>query len=301
VPERLFLFVQCELPRALVAPDGRYLLRSHTDGEPERVVVLRTLGSRRALLARGPGGRGPGRLTRRAPARRRTAPAEPEPEPVVTTRATIIDPISVAAERQAQAWLSGLDSERELMTAFAALNRLLHARRIATADPYAREVSPGQALTIRAGWGEGEQVADGLWLHAVELPAAGAPIAPVRRRASALRPDERLAELLGAREQPLLCEELALRARLDLDQGRLAHAAIELDRALLAALSELAGEHRSDLPLRVSELRSLHPGVTAAAQAALGQGEPDEETVRHALERLQATLRARSAAGFHRS
>ncbi len=332
MPERLFLFVQCELPWVLGAPDGRYLLRSHVDGQPERVVVLRTLGARRALLAREPG-----RLTRRAPARRRAVPAEPEPEPVATTRATIVDPVSVSAERQARAWLADFDPERELATAFAALNRLLHARRIATADPYAHEVSPAQALAIRAGWGEGEQIAEGLWLHAVELHASGGRRAPVRRRASALRPDERLAELLGAREQPLLCEELALRARLDLDQGRVAHAAIELDRALLAALTELAGEHRSDLPLRVSELRSLRAGVADAARAVLGLGPesgdgasvtssttgestdtsasgttphaetrdvlagPDEETVRHALERLESTLRARSAAGFHRS
>ena len=341
MPERLFLFVQCELPWALGAPDGRYLLRSHTDGEPERVVVLGTLRARRAMLAREPG-----RLTRRAPQRRRNVPAEPEPEPVLTTRATIIDPISVSAERQAQAWLADFDPERELTTAFAALNRLLHARRIATADPYTREVSPAQAITIRAGWGEGEQVAEGLWLHAVELPAADGPRGRVRRRASALRPDERLAELLGARERPLLCEELTLRARLDLDQNRIAHAAIELDRALLAALSELAGEHHSDLPLRVSELRSLYPGVADAARATLGQhgppgegaagaartdettsaqvrsappdtapaatpaaaggtrdapAEPDEQTIRHALGRLEATLRARSAAGYDRS
>ncbi len=324
MPERLFLFVQCELPWALGAPDGRYLLRSHADGEPERVIVLGTLGARRAMLARGPG-----RL--RATGRRRSVPAEPEPEPVLTTRATIVDPVSVSAERQARAWLADLDPERELAAAFAALNRLLHARRIATADPYTREVSPEQALTIRAGWGEGEQVAEGLWLHAVELASAD-PRERIRRRASALRPDERLAELLGAREQPLLCEELALRARLDLDQGRIAHAAIELDRALVAALTELAGEHRSDLPLRMSELGSLHAGVADAARAALGldgasdasdapdafgaastgesagtpaagrpadaAAEPEEETIRHALGRLEAMLRARSVAGF---
>ena len=39
-----------------------------------------------------------------------------------------------------------------------------------SADPYVHEVSPAQALVIRAGWGEGEQVADGRWLHARELP-----------------------------------------------------------------------------------------------------------------------------------
>ena len=329
-PERLFLFVQCEFPWALGPPGGRYLLRSELDGEPERVIVLGTLGAGRAELARGAGP-----LRRRAASRRRNAPARPEPAAVAIARATIVDPVSLSAERQARAWLADLDSEREVSAAFAALNRVLHAQRIAAADPYAREVSPAQALVIRVGWGEGEQVAEGHWLHAVELPWTG-PRARVRRRASALRPDERLAEMLAAREQPLLCEELALRARLDLDQGRLAHATIELDRALFAALAELADEQRADLPLRVDELQALRPNVARAARAVLplsatgamdGAGvdgatdapaasetegapeagapveseKPDEEIIRHALERLEAALRARTAAGFDRS
>lgn len=298
-PERLFLFVQCELPWALGPPDGRYLLRSPADGEPERVVVLGTLGA-----ARGMRGRGSGPLSRRSAARRRPAPPKPEPEPVPTTRATIVDPVPVSAERQARAWLAELDPEREIEVAFAALNRVLHARRIATADPYAREVSAGQALTIKAGWGEGEQVADGLWLHAVELTRGAAGAARgVRRRASALRPDERMTGLLGAHERALVCEELALRARLDLDQGRLAHAAIELDRALLAATAELADEQRADLPLRVSELRSLCAGVAQAARGALSGDDVtgQEEEIAHALGRLEAALRARAAAGADRS
>jgi hypothetical protein len=318
-PERLFLFVQCELPWVLGPADGRYLLRSAADGEPEHVIVLATLGAGRAALARGAGP-----LRRRAASRRRDAPPEPEPTPVDVTRATIVDPVSLSAERQARAWLAGLDTEREVSAAFAALNRVLHAQRIAAADPYAREVSPAQALVLRAGWGEGEQVAAGLWLHAVQLPWTG-PRVRVRRRASALRADERLAELLGAREQPLLCEELALRARLDLDQGRIAHAAIELDRALAGALTELADEQRADLPLRVAELESLHASVAAVAGAALGlysstgatrasetadtpaadppaaREQSGEEAVRHALGRLEAALRARTAAGFDRS
>ncbi len=322
-PLRLFLFIQCELPWELGPPDGRYLLRSPTGGEPERVIVLATLGAARATLTREAGP-----LRRRASARRRAVAAEPEPEPVTTASATIVDPISVSAERQAQAWLDELQPEREVAAAFAALNRVLHAQRIATADPYAREVSPAQALTIRAGWGEGEQVAEGHWLHAVELPLAGAR-QRVRRRASALRPDERLAEMLAARERPLLCEELTLRARLDLDQGRLDHATIELDRALFAALAELSEEQRADLPLRVAELQALHESVAAAARGILGvktppdeggdaresTGEPaldaddakdapavaDEEAIHHALGRLEAALRARSAAGYDRS
>ena len=242
MPERLFLFIQLEFPWELGPPDGRYLLRARGalspdqlagadaagEAEPERVIVLGTLGAkRRAELG-----------LRRASARRsRPRVTTPDPAPVATARATIVDPVSLAAERQAQAWLSGIDAERETRAAFDVLNRVLFAHRIAAADPHTHEVSPAQALVIRAGWGEGEQVADGRWLHARELPWT--PSSRSRRRVSALRPQERLAELLGARDEEMLCEELALRARLDLDRGRLAHAALELDGALAAALGEL--------------------------------------------------------------
>jgi hypothetical protein len=320
VPERLFLFLQLEFPWQLGPPDGRYLLRSREAagpppsgragseteaGAPEYVVVLNTLGAPRRVDANA--GRGalalPILSARRA---RRPRETTPEPAPVPSTRATIIDPVSVSAERQAQAWLKGLDAERETRAATAVLNRVLYAHRIATADPHTHEVAPAQALVIRAGWGEGEQLADGRWGHALELPWA--PTKWAQRRAAALRPQERLAELLGARTRELLCEELALRARLDLDQGRLTHAAVELDAALAAALGELDAEANPALAPRLDELRALRPGVSAVAQASLpsasaatGTGdppEPDEDAVRHALERLEAALRARTASGL---
>lgn len=288
-PERLFLFIQLEFPWELGPPDGRYLLRSRPGGEPERVVVLGTLGAlrrrREPILAR-------------SNSRRARPTATPEPVPVPTARATIVDPVSLSAERQAQAWLAELDSERDTLSAVAVLNRVLHSHRIAAADPYIHEVSPTQALVIRAGWGEGEQVADGNWLHARELRFK----TPRRqRRVAALRPLERLSQILGARGTVLLCEEYALRARLDLDQGRLAHATVELQAAYAAALPELRGEHRQDLAIRIAELEQLRAGVTAQARAALpgSAKKPEEEIVRHALERLEAALRARTATGFH--
>jgi hypothetical protein len=248
------------------------------------------------------------------------APATPEPAAVTTSRATIVDPISVSAERQAQAWLADLDAERETSAAVAVLNRVLYSHRIASADPYVHEVSPAQALVIRAGWGEGEQVADGRWLHARELPwsmgVANRRSGGLRRRrgggarSAALRHDERLAELLGGRGSTLLCEEQTLRARLDLDQGRLPHAAIELRAAYATALAELGAERRPDLAIRIAELEKLNAGVAAQAEAALAgtdatDASPDtspagplEEVVRHALERLEAALRARTALGF---
>lgn len=271
--ERWFLFVQMEIPWELGPADGRYLLRG-SDEEPRHVVVLSTLDSRprreRALL----GGR----------ARKgREVAAEPEPATVAITRATVVDPVPLAAQAQAQAWLKDLDVEREMWAAAGVVNEVLAAHRIAAADPYVNALSPTQALVVRAGWGVGEQVADGQWEHAKELLGSR----PRReRRASALRPAERLTWLLAGREEPLVCEELALRARRDLDQGRVRHAAVELRSAYAAALVELSAEGRQDLALRIDELRGLSATIAE---------EPAEEAVRHALERLEAALRARTA------
>jgi hypothetical protein len=323
MPDRFFLFVQFEFPWELGPPDGRYLMRANEGEDPERVVVLGTLGAQRRAPARG-------QLlsaATRSKSRRRPAPPEPEPTPVVTARATLVDPVSVSAERQAKAWLADLDGEREIRSAAAALNRVLHFHRIAAADPHVHEISPDQALVIRAGWGEGEQVADGLWLTARELQwrgPAGVRGKRIGDRAAALRPLERMAELLGGRGTTLLCEELVLRARADLESGRPAHAAIELQAAYAAALEQLPGERREDLAIRIDELGKLRAGVDAQARAAFasavapapdadatqatsdphgdaataGAAGLDEEVLTHALGRLEATLRARTATGF---
>jgi hypothetical protein len=305
MPQRLFIFVQMEFPWILGPSDGRYLLRAHEDGEPERVVVVNTLPAGRLGAERERRGSRQSLLRRSGSAVREP---EPEPTPVSTTRVTVIDPISLSAENQARAWLDDLDDDRDALAATTVINRVLHSHRLASADPYVHEVSPAQALTIRAGWGEGEQVADGRWLHARELPVkqqghgSGGSLRGGRARSLALRPQERLAELLGARGGTLLCEELALRARLDVDQGRTLHAALELDRALSLAPIELRSEGRQDLAIRIAELEQLHAGVLEQARGVLAEGafEPDAEVLAHALERLEAALRARSAAGFSR-
>ncbi len=230
MPTRLFTFVQMELPWELGPADGRYLLRKSAgpDGnEPEHVVVLSTIGAeRRGMLGK----------------RSRTRRTDPEPASVPVARATVVDPVPLSLETQASTWLKQLDPEREAHAAARVLNRVLYAHRIAGAAPHIHEISPAQALVVRAGFGEGEQVADGLWSDARELVLSRRRAG---KRASVLRPQERLALLLSGRGDVLLCEELALRARLDLDQGRLALAAIELDRAYVAALRELPKEQRT--------------------------------------------------------
>lgn len=306
MPVRFFTFVQMELPWELGPADGRYLLRKPAGpdaSEPEHVVVLSTVGvERRGLL----GGRS---------RTRRTGRAGTEPARVPVARATVVDAVPLSADNQARAWLRQLDPEREALAAAAVLNRVLWAHRIAGAFPHVQEVSPSQALAIRAGFGEGEQVADGLWTDARELLLSRRRAG---RRASVLRPQERLAVLLSGRGSALLCEELVLRARLDFDAGRLALAAIELDRAYAAALAELPAEERGDLRERIEELRELRAEVDGCAEAALPHAAPtsdagdrasesadpragvelDERVVRHALERLEAALRARTALGF---
>jgi hypothetical protein len=170
-------------------------------------------------------------------------------------------------------------------------------QRAATADPHVREVRREQAVVVRAGFGEGDQVADGRWVKALELPL----VTRRARRDAALRPQERLGALLGGRDAVLACEELALRARQDVDAGRRREAALQLDAALAAGLAELEPwSSRGDLAERLAELRDLRGAVQAAARAALQGGVEDEDdaAVRHGLQRLEAALRARTALGF---
>ena len=175
------------------------------------------------------------------------------------------------------------------------LNTLLHAQRVAAADALVREVALPQALVARLGYGRGEEVADGRWSAAFELPAEARPRA--RRRASALRPQERLAALIGGRDAPLACEELTLRARHDYDRGRVREAALELRVALEAALAELDPAD-DGMAERIGELRERRGAVGDAANAALAGELPDDlaAAVGETLERLAAALRARTAA-----
>jgi hypothetical protein len=301
MPQQLFIFIQMEFPWMLGPADGRYLMRAEPDGDAERVVVIATVSSRRA---RDSERQAASRMIGRG-ARPREASAEPVP--VSTTRVTVIDPVPLSAEHQAQAWLDDLDREHDIDDALGVINHVIRSHRIAAADPYVHEVAASQALVLRAGWGEGEHVADGRWLQAQELPVEAGRSRPRARRlggskqrTAALRPQERLAALLGRHTTELLCEDLVLRARLDLDEGRIAHAALELQNALSVATSELTSEGRQDLTLRIAELEQLRAGVDEQAEKARAGGpQPvSEDVVSHGLERLEAALRARTAPGF---
>ncbi len=121
------------------------------------------------------------------------------------------------------------------------------------------------------------------------------------RREAALRPQERLAAILGGRDVALACEELALRARLDFDAGRTREAALQLRIAVECALAELApwGDHER-LRLRLEELKEERISVAIAANSALvgGLDEETAEEVARLLLLLEAALRVRTVVGL---
>jgi hypothetical protein len=202
---------------------------------------------------------------------------------IETTRATIVDvgdPLPDA--ERAAAWLKRA-GEPELADSLAVLNRALQAHRVATGDPRIHGVGRSDALVARIGYGAGEQVADGLWTDARELIDPG----PRGRRSRIPAAQARLAALLTGRQRGLACEELALRARLDLDEGRDREAALQVRIAFDAALAELpADPAASALTERIEELQTLSATLAGA----------DREALSFALGRLEAALRARVAA-----
>ncbi|HEU4658795.1 MAG TPA: hypothetical protein VFR97_14800 [Capillimicrobium sp.] len=260
------------------------MLRPHAGEDPSHVLVIATLGApQRRLLRR-----------RRV---RRVAPGPP-PSPVPVTRATVIDATPFDDEAAARRWLDGVERDAHAAAALATLNRVIAAHRIAVADGGVRDATRAQALAVRVGYGRGEEVAEGRHTAAVELPP---PADGPGGRTAALRPVERLAALLAGRDAVLACEELTLRARTDLDARRTREAALMLRVALEAAIAELEPwADRGDLDERLAELREARGEVGSAANRAL-QGALDdreEAAVARVLGRVEAALRARTAAGF---
>jgi hypothetical protein len=226
---------------------------------------------------------------------RRGGGSPSEPGPAWLSRATVIDVATpLSTEQQATAWLQGA-GEEHLADGIEVLNWALAAYRVAAADPALVPLDRRQAAAARVGFGAGEEVADGRWSEVRELQWRP----PRRGRRRMLAPDARLAALLTGHDQALVGEELALRARADLDALRLRHGALQVLIALDAAIAELSAEPEAvALAQRLTELRGHRDPVAAAAQAALG-GEIDavaRAAVEEALGRIEAAFRARAAA-----
>jgi hypothetical protein len=284
--DRLYRFVQFEYPWPLGPADGRYLIRDHAGEEAHHVLVVATWPTTTARRPRR-WGRGAG--------------ADPEPARTSLCRATLVD-AAVVDDQGARAWLNraaGADAEATVRDALRWLNHAIRSHRAAAADPAVREVGAGEALAVRAGFGAGFEVADGSWTAARDLSQPAEPAGGRRaRRDAALRSQERLAALLSGRDAVLASEELALRARFDLDHGRPREAAMQAHLAVEAAVAELqAFAGTAAVAERLPALEAERERLAAAANEALAGG-PSEQTVRHVeagLARIEAALRARTA------
>ena len=212
-------------------------------------------------------------------------------EPVPTSRATIVRAKPFESEQDAEAWLDGPAEEHDeaLAVATRELNFVLRSHRAAAGDPYARDVRAEHALVVRVGYGDGDQVAEGRFGRALELPKEPRK----QKRGEALAPQERLAAVLGGRDSLLVGEELLLRAQLDLEAGRPREAALQARIALEALLGELDDKFGSPL-------RPLREPVAKAANAALDGdlSAEDARAVEDAVSQMAtATRRSGTAAG----
>ncbi|MET0306897.1 MAG: hypothetical protein ABW196_11825 [Solirubrobacterales bacterium] len=264
--------MQFDLPGTIGVPDGRYLAR---EDDGERVLVIETLGAPP-----------PPRRRRR---RSKEAEAGTDPGSVALTRITAIrahEPFE--SEADAAEWLERAIASDDSVDAAVGegldlLNRALHAHAVASADPLGTELRASMAANVRVGHGSGKEVAASRFSAAREVDVrAGA--SPRRRRDEELRPQERIAAILGGREQLDTCETLILRARADLDASRYREAALQLRVALEATLVELDGAladpgHEEDM----GDLEARRKEAGEAANAAL-HGELDVDQERQVVE-----------------
>jgi hypothetical protein len=279
--------VQFEFAGTLDVPDGRYLARTGGESGPQSVLVVETLGAPPP------------------PARRRRRPREAEagtePPFLPLARVTAVRAFeSFDSAEDGAIWLRESVASEEAVDALVGegidlLNRALDAQAAASENPHAQHTGPERAALVRVGYGSGEDVAAGRFSVAHDIDVRGGT-SRRRRREEELRPQERLAAVLAARERIDLCETLLLRARADLDAGRIREAALQLRIGLDALLIELAGAladpaHATDM----ATLETRRPEAVAAADAAL-QGELDEErgrSVRELTETCERVLRRR--------
>ena len=251
---RLFGFTQFDFAGPLAVADGRYLIR---DGEREQVLVIETLGAPP-----------PARRRRKRP---KDAEVSEPPAELPVARATVVLAFDeFDDEEAAAAWLREVSAvedsiDRLVEQGIDELNQTLHAQAVASGDPYPQTVTPARATMIRIGFGSGEALADGAFTSAHQVDPGLGPTSRRRQRDEELRPQQRLAAVLGGREQLDACETLLLRARADLDAGRNREAALQLRVGFEALLVELKGalsdnSHEEDmatLGTRRSEIGDL--------------------------------------------
>jgi hypothetical protein len=176
-----------------------------------------------------------------------------------------------ASAQDAARWLDEVTEAEETADALVAdgiglLNRALHVHAAAAADPHVHELTPERAVAVRIGYADGEEIAAGSHAEAREIDVWASGASRRRRRQEDLRPQERVAAVLGGRERVDACETLLLRARADLDAGRGREAALQLRVGLEALLVELKEAVRD--PGHEEDMATLHDRRGEAGEAA---------------------------------
>ena len=150
---------------------------------------------------------------------------------------------------------------------------------------------------MRIGYGSGEEVAAGRYTAAREVDVRATGASRRGRRAEELRPQERVAAVLGGRERIDACETLLLRARADLDAGRTREAALQLRVGLEALLVELAGalaDPGHDEDMATLEARRGEVGRGRRTPPCAATSTPSSSrSVRELLEICERVLRRR--------
>jgi hypothetical protein len=253
------------------------------------VIVVKTVGA-------------PRKRERARPSLGRRRPAAPqpgdEPEPVPVTRVTVIRGQPLEHHAAARDWLATCRdtsvADPEIAEALRLLNQAIQAHRVSAGDPYATDLSQAQARRVRIGFGTGDELMDDRWGEARDVP----PQAARRGRRRMLAPEEQLARILGGRRATHPSEDLLLRARLDLDQGRTRQAAMQARAARGALEAELARDKGSEEAREA--LRGRTDLLDELATAALGRELDDDEAARLAevvVEMERIVRRRRHAVG----
>lgn len=220
-------------------------------------------------------------------------PGTDDVAPVSICRATVVTSEAFAGAAEASEWLERCQRDErsrapEVTWGLRTVNRTVRAHRLAAGDPYVHEVSVSKAREVKLGFGTGDELVGGSWSQAYSLP-------PPRGRRSArnemLAPQQQVAEILSERKPACASEDLYLRARLDLEEGRRREAALQLRIAIEA----LQGELERDGDEAAAALKSRASRVRDLAAAAL-RGELDERqssSLDSTIEELGRFLRRR--------
>jgi hypothetical protein len=205
------------------------------------------------------------------------------------------------AEEDAARWLdeaTEAEDTADVLVAdgIALLNRALYVHAVAAADPQGQQLTPERAVAVRVGYGDGEEVADSRFSSAREVDVWVSGASRRRRREEDLRPQERIAAVLGEHERIAVCETLLLRARADLDADRGREAALQLRVGLEALLVELRGGrvdpgHDEDMAALHDRRAEVGEAANTALDGALSSGQSHQ--VRELLEICERILRRR--------